>query len=288
MLETGRRFINTWECDENDHLNVQFYFAHFQEAEPHFWIDSGIAAAGSPPRIVTRHVRYHREMRVGDMTVIRSALARDDAGQAFLLHRMEDPNGTLMATSLNRLDTPFEPLRNAAPGAPAAELDADCTPRSVTSEPDRGARRQELEEAGYLPTYRGQVMPRDCDETGNTTTRMHIASLSDSAGHIWLYAGMDQNWLEARNLGRVAVEQKLTPLAPLKAGDPVLVLSAVTDYRAKTITMHNYIINVSSGEAAMVAQITALAIDQKSRKAVAWPDEVVEQIARLKRDPQPG
>ena len=30
--ETQRAFVNTWECDENDHLNVQFYWKRFGDA----------------------------------------------------------------------------------------------------------------------------------------------------------------------------------------------------------------------------------------------------------------
>ena len=32
FVESHRSFVNTWECDDNAHMNVQFYFKRFDEA----------------------------------------------------------------------------------------------------------------------------------------------------------------------------------------------------------------------------------------------------------------
>lgn len=36
-------FVNRWECDENDHLNVQFYFSRFEEADRQFRLMTGLS-----------------------------------------------------------------------------------------------------------------------------------------------------------------------------------------------------------------------------------------------------
>ena len=49
-LVTQRGFVNTWECDENEHLNVQFYFARFADAAAHFLVGRGLAPFGPERR----------------------------------------------------------------------------------------------------------------------------------------------------------------------------------------------------------------------------------------------
>ena len=54
-IETLKSYVNTWECDENDHLNVQFYFRFFEDAAGHFQLLIAPFIAGEilrhqPPR----------------------------------------------------------------------------------------------------------------------------------------------------------------------------------------------------------------------------------------------
>ena len=44
-IETLFSFVNCWECDENDHLNVQFYLGRFEEADRQFRLLSGLSDA---------------------------------------------------------------------------------------------------------------------------------------------------------------------------------------------------------------------------------------------------
>src|SRR5690606_16110861 len=60
-FETLFSSVNRWECDENDHLNVQFYFTRFEEADRQFRLLSGLSDALVGSRRV-RHVRYHCEL----------------------------------------------------------------------------------------------------------------------------------------------------------------------------------------------------------------------------------
>jgi acyl-CoA thioester hydrolase len=60
-IETLFSFVNCWECDENDHLNVQFYLARFEEADRQFRLLSGLSDALAGARRA-RHLRYHEEL----------------------------------------------------------------------------------------------------------------------------------------------------------------------------------------------------------------------------------
>ena len=42
LIPTFSTAVNTWQCDENDHLNVQFYTEFGHEASPHLMASLGL------------------------------------------------------------------------------------------------------------------------------------------------------------------------------------------------------------------------------------------------------
>ena len=78
LVPTYATAVNTWQCDENDHLNVQFYTEFGHEASAHLMTSLGLgrraqAAAGLAVRAAQDHIRYLREFRVVDPVAVRSA-----------------------------------------------------------------------------------------------------------------------------------------------------------------------------------------------------------------------
>lgn len=269
-IETGRRFVNTWECDENAHMNVQFYAAHFEEAEPHFWLAAGLA--GLAPRALARHLRFHRELHVSDACVVRTALTGAGDGHALLCHFMERDDGALAATCLTGLAAPLDAVRAAAPAAPVIALPEAARPRSVSPSPPHGAGSAAMRAAGFVPTYRGLVQPRDCDSGGEMMAQLYVARFSDAAGHIWRHLGFGREWRRANGVGTVAVEVRLDIAEPLRAGDPVLLLSGLTGHAARTITFRHEIFDMRRDRVAAHGEVTALAMDLAARRAIAWPE----------------
>lgn len=264
LTETGRRFVNTWECDENAHMNVQFFFAHFQDAEAHFWISRGLEPR-SAPAVLTHHVRFHKELRAADMTLIGSGLARGPGGETVLLHMMHDvPGDNLVAAC-------FSMLRGDVPGGANMDLPAEAAPRSVAAAPAQARSPDQLAARGYAPTYRAVVRPAECSSGGTLLAQHIISRFTDGAGHFWEHAGLSKRWLEDNGYGRVAVESKLTMTGPCAAGDAVIVMSGLTGYGAKTISFRHFVLNAANGRCCAVGEVTGLAVDLASRRAVAWP-----------------
>ena len=63
-VETLFSFVNRWECDENDHLNVQFYFSRFDEADRQFRLVTGLSDANRESCIVFILVFYLDNMDI--------------------------------------------------------------------------------------------------------------------------------------------------------------------------------------------------------------------------------
>ena len=81
MIEVARSSVQTWECDQMGHMNVQFYVAKAED---------GLAALASAlglghhvqrregTVLVARehHIRFHRELRPGAPFVVRGGVLR--------------------------------------------------------------------------------------------------------------------------------------------------------------------------------------------------------------------
>jgi len=276
-LVTVRSFVNTWECDENAHLNVQFYFQRFEAAQSHFLLQAGLDGAALGPR-AARHVRYHSEMHAGDLIEVRSSVVDAYPGMLAIAHRMFDSTtGGLAATALDS-------YARAAP-LPAdfrwrTAADPQTLPRSQTPEPSVFVDADDIDAPGAHLTNRSMLLPRDCDENGLALDRAIVSCFSDGAAHAWNATSLDAAWFGERNMGRVAMEMKLTVLDRFRAGTPVTMITRFTGAAGKVFTFRHVISDARTGRAGVIGDVTALVMDMATRKAIALPAEIVEMVEK--------
>src|SRR5690606_14463926 len=169
LLETHRSFVNTWESDENAHMNVQFYLKRFDEAARFFDLLSGGGVHDRPlPR--DRHVRYHAELTAGSTTLVRSAVIADGPFEGRVVHFLENSEtGALSATALDSTSRPD--FKHRIP----AEKAAPALPRSAPAEPLTPVAPEKILASGGLVTNRSVVSPADCGATGHMSEQAHVA-----------------------------------------------------------------------------------------------------------------
>ncbi len=287
-IETLNSFVNTWECDENDHLNVQFYFAKIDEADRQFRFLTGLSDAVVGTRRV-RHVRYHGELFAAALITVRSSVAFDGPHVLSVVHEMVDASsGRLAATVLDGYapqPRTADALRKrfADVEAPMQELAAprsfDAAAAATTAAADA------LLEAGAISVNRATVMPRDCTAEGRAEDRFLLGCFTDGAPHLWERTAMTRAWLEKNDYGRVAMEMKLSYGTVLKAGTPVHVVSGFTGVTRKTFSFRHHLFDSAAGRLAAVMDVSALVLDLEARKAVPLPDAARADITRLQLKP---
>lgn len=269
-VETLRGYVNTWDCDENDHLNVQFYFRFFEDASAHFQMLAG-APAAARRRPVMRHVRYHRELRSNDAIRIESHAVAGSGGLR-LAHMMYMTAGdALAATCLETLPEAPPDLAQALVGHEAALPEA-AMPRSIGAEPVAPGPEGAAPDGGRV-TLRTRVRAGDCGPDGRIEDWPFIGRNSDSAANFWDMIGIDRPWLDAHGRGRVAVEMKLCRLADLRHGDLLHVVSRPIAVARSTVSFENRFVRSETGTVAAVVQLTALTMNLTTRRAEPLPDE---------------
>ena len=265
FIETHRSFVNSWECDENVHMNVQFYLKRFDEAARFFRLLAGDGNTGSPlPH--TRHVRYHSELRMAQLTVTSSAQVLDGPLTGHVVHFMrESMTGRLCATAIDAPDGSAYTVAVASANIPEA------LPRSIPVEPQIPLSGQAMLDNGGIISHRCMVHPGECDRNGEMLEQFHISRFTDGAPHVWDHAGLGTKWLNENGFGRVAVEMKITHHNPARAGDAVALHSSVSAVGAKTIRLHHELVDARDGKALASGDVIALVMDLKTRKAVEMP-----------------
>lgn len=261
-METHRSFVNSWECDENAHMNIQFYWKRFGEAAQIFFQLN----QSSHQNWIDRHVRYHDELMMGTNTLVQSSCG--PAERSLVHHLINVDTGSLSATAVDVYANPIENM-----GQNLIELPDNSMPRSLPGDPLRPRDTSTIIQDGSgLVSHRCIVPPLECDAQGVLLDQFHIARFSDAASHLWQHMGVSREWLRQENRGSVAVEMKASRHNQVRAGMMLEVVTWAEQVRAKTFTFRHQVSDTRTGQPLYSGAVTALLIDLKARKAVELPD----------------
>lgn len=290
MVRTQAGYVEAWECDSNAHLNVQFYWKRFEAAAAALHAMAGRA----PGRLRVRHVRYHREQRLDETSAIDSGVVTEGPAAGQLLHRMTMPDGRLSATALDLYDA-ADGLPGAAaladqPGAAAAldDLPGRAAPEDLPDALPRGipaGAAEAIDARGLLAAGRAVVSevsvadPMRFDAGGAFLPHQFTALFSNGAAHVWQSVGVTADWLAERRLGRVAVEQQMTLLEPVRPGAVLRQISWVSAAAGRTVRLAHQIEDLGSGAAVARGEVTALLLDLQARRTVALPEDLAARAA---------
>lgn len=265
FVETHRSFVNTWECDDNAHMNVQFYFKRFDEAARFFAGMNGGDMAGPLPR--TRHVRYHAELHVGGITRMRSAILADGRFAGHVVHVLDDlETGRIAATAIDA------PSGFRADANRVSEREVELAlPKGIEPDPSNPMKAGDVLALGGLVSSRTIVQPMLCDAAGELLSQGFVGRLSDGAAHVWEVAGVGIARLRELGYGRVALEMKLTHHRPAKAGDALLIHSRPIMTGGKAMQLHHEITRFPDGAPVATAHVMAVILDLTTRRSVAMP-----------------
>ncbi|MEJ8570985.1 thioesterase family protein [Microbaculum marinum] len=271
-METLKGYVNAWDCDENDHLNVQFYYRFFEDACCHFQALAGVSRDDFR-RPLVRHVRYHGELRKNEAVQVDSVRA----GEAQIVHVLSEPvSGRLSATCL---ETFAGPLPDALPSGSGA-IPENALPRSLDSAPAAATAAT----ASDRLVLRTRIRAQHCDPSGAVFDSAIVGFNSDSAAFFWEAVGITEPWLRERNRGRVAVEMKLTRLGDAAFGDLIHVISRPIAVARSTVTFENRFVRSETGETVAVVQVTGLTMDLTARRAQPLPEDLRADLeARIAR-----
>jgi acyl-CoA thioester hydrolase len=273
--------VATWQCDENAHLNVQFYTEFGHEASAHLMTTLGLgrraqAAAGLTIRTAEDHIRYLREFRVIDPVAVRSAPVEVGEYHLVVYHEVRNANDDAIASTIRRRIVSDKPwpasFRNAAEAA-RIELPAAAKPRGIGGNALPDLSLADAHRVGLTEVGRGTVKPFECDERAEMLPRHQTGRYSDGAPILWNHMGFDRANMQQREEGSVVVEMLQSYRRPLSPGDAAVLMSGLADHSDKIVKLAHFLFDAETGMLAACAEAVGVKFDQKVRKVMTFSEE---------------
>lgn len=283
LIHGYRGAVETWECDQMDHMNVQFYASKSTASLSHLLNALGLSPArireeGKSLRYQNLRIQYKAEMRVGALgqgvSGIRAVL--DNSIIAFT-HLFDVQTGIL--SSVSEYELAYEDLLTGE------KLDL---PEFVKE----AARKLEDEhESMYKPTeFKAEVITPnamdhtfetsrtavdvwECDAWHNIETRHIIGRVSDAASSIMRTVGISRAMQKERNLGSAALDSYMEFHRPIKMANTVVLKSGLMDRKPKNFIFGHQMFNSDTGEVVNTMTVLGCYFHMKERKSVPLPDE---------------
>lgn len=130
-------------------------------------------------------------------------------------------------------------------------------------------------------TYKGAVYPWHCDHMGHMNVAWYVSKFDEATWNFFSSLGLTRNALVSAERGMAAVEQRISYKHELMAGDVVEVRTRLIEFKAKAIRFAHDMVNVETGELAATTELTAVHLDTRLRKAVAFAPEIAERAGLL-------
>ncbi len=295
MIEVARSSVQTWECDQMGHMNVQFYVAKADEG-----LAALAAALDLSPRaqrsnfaaLVPRehHIRFHRELRPGAPFVLHGGVVETRPEGLILYEEMQNVATSGIAATFVTLAEWCEtemrgglPLpANAIAKAPPLTIDLPPhgAPRGLDMQPARPAPMlADAEAMNLVTTFRGTVLAEHCDATGYMTPRHYMGRVSDAIPNLLVQtSGQDRS---SGSTGGAALEYRFVYRRPARDGDRLVLKSGLKSVSSKTYVWCHWLFDGETGECLATAEAVAVAMDLATRKAIEIPDELRTQLEKL-------
>ena len=295
MIEVARSSVQTWECDQMGHMNVQFYVAKADEGLAALGAALGLGARsqrGTDAVLIPRehHIRFHRELRPGAPFVVTGGVVRALGEGLVLYEEMQNvATKSVAATFVTRAEWCDVEFRGGLPlpveaVAKAPKLAIDLPPHGAARGLDMAPPRPspslaDAETMGLITTFRGTVLREYCDRADYMTPRHYMGRVSDAIPNL-----IAQTSGQDRSVGRVggaALEYRFVYRAFAREGDLLVLKSGLKSVSSKTYVWCHWLFDGDTGECFATAEAVAVAMDLVERKAIEIPPDMRTHLEPL-------
>lgn len=302
MIELYRGSANTWECDDNGHMNVRFYINRMMEGLAELATQAGMPhafreRAPSTLRPRDQHIRFIREAHAARPLVMTGCVLEIAESSALIYQQIDHLSGEPCAafrTWVDHIDIEtgrpfaFSRAASAALKTLIATPPPELGPRSLdpAAAPTARPMLADADKVGAVTIGRGVVPASHCDVHGVMLPELFIGRTSDSMPILlrpWRerMAEITQASGQSVRSGGAVVEYRLIYRRWPRMGDRFVIRSALADVKEKTHSFVHWIMDPTSGEAWCTAQVFAVALNLDTRKIIPASPEMQAAMAKL-------
>jgi acyl-CoA thioester hydrolase len=130
-------------------------------------------------------------------------------------------------------------------------------------------------------TYRGTVYPWHCDHVGHMNVMWYAGKFDEATWHLFNALGLTPSSLREAKRGMAAVDQHISYLRELHAGDVVTVRTTLLEFREKSLRFSHEMRNDETGEVAATTTLKAVHLDTELRKSCAFAEAIAARAAAM-------
>lgn len=135
--------------------------------------------------------------------------------------------------------------------------------------------------ADALITYRGTVYPWHCDHVGHMNVMWYVGKFDEATWQLFNALGLTPSYLRAGKRGMAAVDQHISYVRELHAGDVVTVRTTVLEVKEKSIRFVHEMVDDETGEVAARTTLKGVHMDTDTRKSCAFAPAIAERARAL-------
>jgi acyl-CoA thioester hydrolase len=122
-----------------------------------------------------------------------------------------------------------------------------------------------------LVTYRGAVYASHCDHIGHMNIVSYGAKFDEANWVFFCEIGIVPSYLRGERYGMAGVQQNISYMQELFAGDVIEIRSQVLEVGERRLRVRHEMRNIETGAVAAVSEITAVHLDKQAHKACDFP-----------------
>ncbi len=135
-------------------------------------------------------------------------------------------------------------------------------------------------------TYRGAVYPWHCDHIGHMNVMWYVGKFDEATWQFFNMLGLTPSYLRTAQRGMAAVDQHVSYLQELHAGDLVTVRTTLLELKNKSIRFVHVMTHDESNQVVARTTLKAVHMDTEERKSCGFPESITTQAnAVLAVDP---
>lgn len=130
-------------------------------------------------------------------------------------------------------------------------------------------------------TYRGTVYPWHCDHVGHMNVMWYVGKFDEATWQFFNMLGLSPSFLRDEKRGMAAVDQHISYLRELHAGDVVSVKTTLLEIKEKSLRFEHTMVHEESKQVVARTAIKGVHMDTVARKSCLFPDFVQAQAATM-------
>ena len=131
---------------------------------------------------------------------------------------------------------------------------------------------------GWFETHRAVIHQWQCDHLGHLNVRTYAHFFDDAGFHFWTGIPRAKDIMAAHNIGVVVARTTNDFVAEARAGELVVINSALTRLGTKSLTYTQRLTNAESGDLLATQNAVEVIFDPKLRRAAEMPGELREVL----------